>query len=1415
MYDFLIVDTQVKRIGREDVMVISPDFDINLRTKDLMVRGGDFYAVWDEDVGLWSTNEQTVIDKVDDTLRNRKKEEEENPGSRVDRIVVRTMRRSSTKMIDRWHKFVKDQMRDTYHPLDKTVTFSNTEVKKEDYISKRLDYPLKEGATPAYEELISTLYTPPERQKLEWIIGAIISGDSRHIQKFGVLYGSPGSGKSTILDIVSLLFKGYTISFTSKNMGSKNNDFALDSFKNDPLVAIDPEAKLSKIEDNTMLNSVVSHDFIEVNPKYGKKYSSKFECFLLLATNEPVKITDAKSGLLRRLIDINPSGKKVPFKKYLKLKSQVEYELSGIAWHCLNVYRSLGENYYGNYVPRQMMALTNDFYDFMDSNFDDFSKRDCITETEAWKRYKEYCEFAGVYQQSLRVVRQELKDYFDEYKERGVIDGKRVRRLYSGFKKDKFQEFFVEEEKEPEGWLRFDFEKSGFDEAFGDWKAQYEVDYGKGGQPEKAWSKVLTKLRDLDTSRVHYVQVPDSVALVMADFDIPGEDGSKDFDKNLAAANKYPATYAELSKSGGGIHLFYFWDGDISELSHVLGEHIELKTFPGNAAIRRKLTKCNDIPITTLSSGLPKKGEKKRMVDWEGVKSERQLRNMIGKALAKGYHADTTSNVDYIKHLLDEAYEKGLSFNVTDMADDILKFASKSTNQSERNIQTVSIMKFKSDDQEEELNYDVYLDGVEKIKTTKKKPAKIVIDTEIYRPSDDGENEGLFLVCYKYLGTELIPENVTSLVNPKPHEVEALFNYGHIGFNNLEYDCHMLWAASMGKNNEELYRLSQDMITYHKNDVKYYESKKMVYADVYDICKAAGEGMGLKKWEIKLMKEGKLSESVGHQEMGIPWDQPAPKDRWEEIISYCKNDVLATEAVYNETKSYLNARLFQVDLVHALHGENVAAFPRDTANTLSKRTIFGANKKPQSAFNYRNLADPVGSDRYEEYVQKFGPDYRFRVWNEKGLPEYRDYIPGEKLPDGWSILPFFPGYTFNPFGKKGEKSQFMGDYGGEGGRTFSKKGYYEDVWDGDIASQYPHSIMAEMLFGPEYTKTFSEIVKARIAVKHRDFETAGKLLNGALKPYLSNDSAKDLAQALKIIINSIYGLTSATFENEFKDERNKDNIVAKRGNLFMLVLKTQIEEMGYEVCHIKTDSIKIPNADQKIKDFVVKFGREYGYEFETEAEFDKFVLLNDAAYVGRCKDGSWSFKADQFKPSFLQKMLFTKEPMVFEDYCLTFSVQQGGIYLDENEKLPDVSAEEKRFEYLSKKLKKEEIPKGFDSLDAVEKEMGELDAKIREGHKLIFVGRVGQFTPVVSGVDGGILYRVQDGRNNAISGTKGYRWLESETIKKYGWENKVDLDYFRAQCDEAIDDISKYVDFNYFVSDIDKALNRPEGEGHE
>src|SRR5690606_30707022 len=100
--------------------------------------------------------------------------------------------------------------------LDENLTFANTEVKKSDHVSRRLPYSLEPGDIGAYDELLSVLYDPQERAKLEWSIGAIVAGDAKHIQKFIVLYGPAGTGKSTVINIVQKLFDGYYAAFEAK-----------------------------------------------------------------------------------------------------------------------------------------------------------------------------------------------------------------------------------------------------------------------------------------------------------------------------------------------------------------------------------------------------------------------------------------------------------------------------------------------------------------------------------------------------------------------------------------------------------------------------------------------------------------------------------------------------------------------------------------------------------------------------------------------------------------------------------------------------------------------------------------------------------------------------------------------------------------------------------------------------------------------------------------------------------------------------------------------------------------------------------------------------------------------------------------------------------------------------------------------
>lgn len=1352
MLDFMKITTRNNKKGYVDIY---PRFIIK-KSEDLMIRGGDFYAIWDDERKLWCTEEQDALRLIDNELTNYLKEHGDRLG---DNVNVMYMWDAESGMIDKWHKYCQKQSRDSYHMLDETIIFSNSEMNKKDYASKKLNYPLERGSISAYEKLISTLYTEEERLKIEWAIGAIVSGDSKHIQKFMVLYGAAGTGKSTILNIIQQLFEGYYSVFDAKALGSNSNSFALEAFKNNPLVAIQHDGDLSRIEDNTRINSLVSHELMTINEKFKSAYTNRFKCFLFMGTNRPVKITDGKSGLIRRLIDVTPSGNKLSKREYTTAMKQVSFELGAIAQHCLDIYES-DPGRYDDYIPVSMLGASNDFYNFILDGYHIFKKEDGTTLKAAWEMYKNYCEEAKVsYPYSKRNFKEELKNYFWEYDDNfNLEDGSKIRSYYRGFRTDKFELPAKQQVKEePKSKLiQFEEGESIFDLMRSDCLAQYAT---SDEIPSMKWEKVKTKLSDIDTSKIHYVKVPDNHIVI--DFDIKDKEGNKSLERNIEEASKWPATYAELSKSGNGVHLHYIYTGeDVNKLSRIYDENIEVKVFTGKSSLRRRLTKHNNLPISTISSGLPLKGDDK-VINFEGVKSEKALRTMIKRNLNKEIHPATKPSIDFIHKILEDAYNSDLCYDVSDMQNDIYAFAVQSTNQADYCIKLVSKMKFKSEEASEHVSNN---------------EAPIVFyDIEVF--------PNLFLVCWMY-DREDAP--VVKMINPTQKEIEDLMSYRLIGFNNRAYDNHMIYACLMGYNNQQLYNLSQRLINKDKQisrKAKFSEAFNVSYTDIYDFA-SAGNKKSLKKLEIEM--------GIHHQELGLPWDEPVDESLWEKVADYCVNDVKATRAAFYYLKGDWIARQILADIT----GMSV----NDTTNTLSQKIIFGNDRNPQTQFNYRNLAEPVGSDRYEEYLEKFGHDYKFRVFNADGLPEYRDYIPGEVLPEGWSILPFFPGYVFD-ITKKADKSTYLGYAIGEGGRVYAKPGMYSDVWDADVTGQHPSSIIAEVLFGVKHTKAFADIVYGRVSIKHQSWQDIDTLFDGKLKPYIQKVingelKAKDLANALKTVVNSVYGQTKASYNCVFKDPRNVDNLVAKRGSLFMTLLTHEVEKRGFVVCHNKTDSIKIPNATQEIQDFVLKFGQEYGYSFETEAEFEKFCLVNNAVYIAKTKDGEWTATGKQFAVPYVFKTLFSKEEIVFEDLCETFQVDKGGaLYLDMNETLVDVSGYEKELDKLEDKYKQGKISDTF-----FEPEAARLSSLIEQGHDYRFVGKVGRFCPIKPGCGGGVLYRGDNGKYSAAQGTTGYRWLESEMISGDN-DDHIDRSYYRKLVDDAVEAISQFGDFEWFISD--------------
>lgn len=1280
---------------------VFPDFNTN-PSKDLMVRGKSFYAIWNEENGMWSMDEHQVGKQIDADLR---KWYEANKHTHQVPIRMMYMSSFSSRSWTEYKKYIAS-MPDSYHILDDRLTFANTETKRTDYVSKRLPYALEPGPYTAYDELMSTLYSEEERQKIEWAIGSIIAGDSKKIQKFVVFYGEGGTGKSTVLNIIQKLFAGYCAVFDAKALGSSANQFATEVFKSNPLVAIQHDGDLSRIDDNTKLNQIISHEEMVINEKNKSLYSMRINSMLFMGTNTPVKITNSKSGIIRRLIDVVPTGKKLAFKRYSEIMSQIEFELPGIAWHCLEVYNKLGKSFYNNYKPKNMIQETDFFYNFVEENYFNFKEADGVSIKQAYELYKNFCENNGNVRPMMRnLFTSELKNYFRHFDDITRIDGKQVRSWCSGFRIEKFnlepqKPESIEPEK-PSTWLNLSSKTSLFDSQFMDIPAQ-GVRIKDGAEiPACGWDKCKTHLKDIDTTKVHYCKPPDN--MIVIDFDLKDENGNKSAERNLEAASHWPPTYAEFSKGGAGLHLHYIYTGDPLQLSTVYDDEIEIKIFKGKDAdhiggsLRRRLSLCNDLPIATISSGLPLRSEKP-MVNFENIKNEKMLRARIKKNLRKEYEPHkTVSSVDYIYNDLEKCYSSGMKYDVRDMRPDIMAFANNSTNSAEKCLRTVSRMHFCS----EEVPAEADESSEEQL---------IFYDVEVF--------PNLFLVNWKLQGEE---HKCVRMINPKPNDIEELCKHKLVGFNCRRYDNHILWARMLGYTNEQLFMLSQRIVSGSKNAM-FGEAYNLSYTDVYDFC---AKKQGLKKWEIEL--------DIHHQELGLPWDEPVPEDKWTLVAEYCDNDVIATEATFNANQADFRARQILAELAKMLTGYGTV---NDTTNQLTTRIILRGDKNANKQFVYPDLA-------------KEFPGYEF---NPMGFPEEK-YT--EELERGKG-------------GKKlAHKSFYRGCDPSEGGRVYANKGAYDNVVTFDVASMHPSSIIAENGFG-KYTKNFKDLLDIRLAIKHKDYDKAKTFFDGALAPYLTDaKAAKQLSFALKIAINSVYGLTSAKFDNAMRDPRNIDNWVAKRGALFMIDLQKEVESRGFTVVHVKTDSIKIANPTPDISEFIVNFGKEHGYNFEIEAVYDRICLVNRAVYIARYsmehpdeeERWKWTATGDQFKQPYIFKTLFSKEPLEFRDMCETKTVQSA-LYLDMNESLPE----------------------------------GE--------HDYHFIGKAGLFCPVKDGCGGGVLLRdAGEGKFASAEGAKGYRWMEAEMVKNLHLEDSINKDYYNRLVDEARDDISMYTDFERFVAD--------------
>jgi energy-coupling factor transporter ATP-binding protein EcfA2 len=1373
-------------ISRGRSTVITADFQV-CPSKHLLTRAKEFYAIWDEENSIWSTDEARAVAIIDKYIYERAEKLMADAG---ERYPVMTMRSFKAGLYKDWLAYTSQIPSRSDIMLDSTVTFADETTTIEDYKSKRLPYNLSYSTPKAYDEIISTLYAPDQRQILEWALGAVLSGQMCYVQKFVVLYGPPGSGKGTFLTIVGEILKGYIATFKAEEL-AKSGGFASAPFRDNPLAAIDYDGDLSGVEDNTKINAIVAHEPTRLNEKHSREITASLNTLLLVGVNNPIHITDIYSGLTRRLLVVYPSGDKVPKARYNKLMRAMLFELGAIANHCISVYNSLGPAAYDDYKPVDMMHKTDIIINFLSERFDLISSQSLITVKTLYAAYVAYCEESNI----KRIMpqykfREAIRPFFDLYYPRLYRDGVQYYSVFEGLKKEMIGIIVQDSYTDPvpekttdgmdiPGWLRLHAGEDLLKERLKDCPTQYANSHGV---PSTAWALCGTTLADIDTDKLHYVNIQNPQHIVI-DLDLRDEAGEKNLLLNLSRAKLFPETYCEVSKSGKGVHLHYIYDGDTAMLCSEVSPGIEIKRFSGGSSLRRLHTLSNNLELTTISANLPTKGAKP--MEKQALKDEKHLRACIEKALRREIWPNTTPSVQYIKRVLEDARDQGMVYDVSDLKIRVISFAMKSTNNSKTLVAIVLGLPFTSGEPDNEgpIEGSLCVDGI-----SDRDVQLTFYDVEVF--------PNLFMFGYlkcpplsklfSMTREEIyaLEDQIVFRWNPSPEDVRQFIfadEYGNEpflfgGHNVRAYDNHIMMAASMGETPEGLFQRSRVLCDNKASDVEkkaaqHRQAWNLSWFDTLELCKSLGFQKG--RMERRGLKHRQIKYGIRHIENPHPWDEPLAEEYWDELRIYNANDIISNviDFVENLRGSWFSKCFTSYDMNKRL-GNPPSISPWLTDRQVYESCLFGREQNPS----------------------RFFPKVDLRKW--------------------------FPEYELKPNGEAIYHSKILGDVKlGKGGLVIAEQGLHMNVLEADLFSAHPHGIKEMNVFGP-YTPIANGYLEANGAMKRKDFRRAFEALGMTMEdlsnvcefafgrpptdeelpsllgepcdtpyPYIN---PKGVRQCIKEFCNQGYGIFAATFSTRARNPHDNGNPVANFSACTVVRGVEAAIEAGGSVKHVKTDSLKMPAVTRQVLDAVFASAEKVGQKFEVEDIYQKFLLLNKSEYAAFAQsDKQWHFRGKKFLRPYIRKCLFTGEPMVFDDYCETIS-SQGTLYLVN----PDNPSDSEH------------------------------------------IGKVGRFIPMPNAASGGrtlvtervlangnkVLEEADDVSNNdecpdgepafaysAPSGTKGWLWVEKEAyILAYGEDlTHIDHSYYEHMQKAVIDEINAITPFDELTDMDDVPFDAP------
>lgn len=173
-------------------------------------------------------------------------------------------------------------------------------------------------------------------------------------------------------------------------------------------------------------------------------------------------------------------------------------------------------------------------------------------------------------------------------------------------------------------------------------------------------------------------------------------------------------------------------------------------------------------------------------------------------------------------------------------------------------------------------------------------------------------------------------------------------------------------------------------------------------------------------------------------------------------------------------------------------------------------------------------------------------------------------------------------------------------------------GVYHNVVSIDIDSAYPNAIIALNYFN-EYTKNFKLLLELKKLQANSNFDSVKEKIACSFGKTLSEDELKVLKKYFKLFINMTYG---------YIQKKSNVNLVSLYVSSFMLSIANFIEQQGYKIVHIQTDSIKIIGCTDDLLESIQNYAKKYLFSFKIEQKYTELYLFDSLNSVGIIEDSN-------------------------------------------------------------------------------------------------------------------------------------------------------------------------------------------------